>query len=324
PSYTGDRYGNPGDGVLLASANGARICATAPAPTATPTSAPTVISAPTGVTVVEGDANGGATIQTRSVKVTWAFPDAGAGCGSAWANTCPSSTTKFYIKFTGPSSVPQGQIASTGTRAYTSGASLTTNGTYTVNVCANNGTQEKCTAASFTKVPYPTGVLSGQLYERTPSVTPIACYAGARALYAGSITLVPNTNGYSTTCTVTPSSGAALTYSCIAQLDNQNYDPNPNQSFTVQYQGNNLYSSVSCGITCGGPSPTPTITPSPTPTNTPTPTPTRTPTPTPTRTPTPSPTPVITTSNIDDNTLGAGQNQFEYVANWTPGTDASA
>lgn len=205
-------------------------------------------STPSNVTVVEGDADGGPIIQTRVVKVNWDFPDGGSGCGTEWNSTCPASNNKFKVSFAGPSSAPPAQIPG-NTNSYTTGNTLSQNGSYVVTVCATNGTQESCTSRPFTKVPYPTGVVSGQLAERTPRTTPAACIAGIRAASANP-SLNPTGNGYNVSCSINPSTGIANSYSCSITLDNQNFDPDPHRKFTIQQTVSQLYGSLSCGNSC--------------------------------------------------------------------------
>lgn len=242
PTYTGDRYGFPGDNVLVTAVNGTRVCSQ---PTATPP--PTEPTAPTNITIVEGDSNGGAIIQTRSVRVTWSYPDGGSGCGTAWNSTCPGTTNTFNVSFSGASTSAGGDVSRT-TRAYTSAPNLKANGNYTVRVCANNGSQEKCSTALFTKVPYPTGFLSGDLAERAPNAAPIACVNGVRGIKARP-DLTPTGNGITTTCSVSPS-GIATRYSCSVTLDNVNYDPDVSPDFTISSEANQLYSNTVCGSSC--------------------------------------------------------------------------
>lgn len=205
-------------------------------------------STPTNITVIEGDADGGTIIQTRVVKVNWDFPDGGTGCGSAWNSPCPGTNNAFDISFSGPSSQPDGQVSG-NTRTYTSGNTLSQNGSYIVTVCATNGAQRACTSQPFTKVPYPTGVVSGQLAERTPRTNPAACIAGIRAVNANP-SLNPNGNGYNVSCSVSSASGIANSYSCSVTLDNENFDPDPHRKFTIQQTISQLYGSIGCGSSC--------------------------------------------------------------------------
>lgn len=223
-----------------------------PTPTRTPTPSPTPTcaivqpSAPTGVTVVEGDANGGSIIQRQSVKTTWSH-------NGNWGNGCATQNNRFILRYTGPSSLPNVTLVPPAS-TYTTGNEVIINGAYTVNVCANNGPTEVCTPVSFTKVPYPTGVLNGELRERTPNTSPVACAitAGARANYVNSLSMTPNAGGATTSCSINPASGIANSFTCTVSLDNVGADPNPNQSYTVQMSGGSaLYNNVVCGSACG-------------------------------------------------------------------------
>lgn len=209
---------------------------------------------PSGITVVEGDANGGAVIQTRNIKIDWSFTDNGSGCGTNWGLNCGTQSNQFIIRITGPAGFTPFTSASLGSavRTYTTGNILTQNGSYTVNVCANNGVLESCGSVVINKVPYATGVLSGSLLERTPNSSPITCNVnGVRASYVSSISLTGAGAGVTTNCGITPAAGIATSYGCTVTLDNTAADPNPNASYTLQFGAPTvMYGSIACGASC--------------------------------------------------------------------------
>ena len=102
---------------------------------------------------------------------------------------------------------------------------------------------------NFTKIPYPTGVVSGSVSRRDTEGGSATCQAGIPDGVLGSLELLPNTGGYNTSCSYTSSGGTATGYTCSIELDNVNYNPLPNQNFTL-----NMPDAVvpyGCAGTCG-------------------------------------------------------------------------
>lgn len=207
--------------------------------------------APSGITVVEGDSNAGAVIQTRNAKIDWTFSDTGSGCGTSWGHSCTGQANQFTVQITGPAGFTTfNTTLGSGVRTYTTGSILGPNGNYTVQICAVNGALSNCASQVFTKVAYATGTISGALNERTPGSTPIACSAGVRASYVNTLTLTPNTNGYTTACSITPNTGTATSYTCTITLNNTTFDPNPNSAYSLTMAASAYYSGVTCGAAC--------------------------------------------------------------------------
>lgn len=248
-----DTSGNPGilyresSGLLKYISCWDKSCSPSQPPTCT-SSQP---AAPSGLTVVEGDANAGAIIQTRSARVNWTFTDTGSGCGTSWGHSCSGQANQFTIQITGPAGfTPFNTTVGSAIRTYTTGNILGPNGNYTVQICAVNGSLSNCASQVFTKVAYPTGTITGALNERTPGSTPIACSAGVRASYVNTLTLTPNTSGYTTSCAITPTTGTATSYTCTITLNNTGFDPDPNAAYSIAMAASAYYSGVTCGASC--------------------------------------------------------------------------
>lgn len=91
---------------------------------------------------------------TRNAQINWTFTDTGSGCGLSWGLKCPTSpignVNSFLLKFSGGKS---NETASSAVRTLTTGL-FPDWGTYSVQVCAENGFGENCSAAvNFTLSP---------------------------------------------------------------------------------------------------------------------------------------------------------------------------
>jgi hypothetical protein len=67
----------------------------------------------------------------------------------------------------------------------------------------------------------------------------------------GALSLSPNTNGYASSCTTTSSGAKITTFSCTLTLDNVNYNPDPQQTYSLVMNGGS--SIYGCGGSCGTP-----------------------------------------------------------------------
>ncbi len=223
----------------------------------TPTPTPDVNQKPTGVNMLEDDANGGTTIQTYNVRVQWTPPA---------SSVFSSGNTRYHVyissspTFTG--SVVNVVRAKTVNWYSTTGDSVATNivknnQQYYVRVCAEydmGGTWDAQCApdATYTKVPYAQAVFSGAVNQRIVSVSAAAtCNSGLPNRFMGSLTLTPNANGYSSSCTTTAAAGNVTNFSCTVTLDNVNYNPNPQQAFNLAMSGG--ASVYGCNGNCATP-----------------------------------------------------------------------
>ena len=197
--------------------------------------------------------SGGAIIQTRTVKIDWTFANT-VGCGNAWGFNCSGNTNlsfKIVIDddqyFNSPLITKIG-IPSTA-RTYTTTAAdgfIKDNKKYYVKVCAVNY-KETCTIVSFTKQPYPVGIVIGSVGEFDNQSAQPFTNNGA----SGSITIntaPPVTAGITTSCSKTTGGTppATQSYNCNITLDNINFDPVPNQQYTITASGYN--SSMYTGV----------------------------------------------------------------------------
>lgn len=223
----------------------------------TPTPTPDVNQKPTGVNVIEDDANGGSIIQTYNVRVGWTPP-----LSSVFA----SGNTRYHVyissnpTFTG--AVVDVIRAKTVNWYSSTGDSVATNiiknnQQYYVRVCAEydmGGTWDAQCAPdiTYTKVPYAQAVLTGAVNQRIVSPSaPASCSAGLPTRFMGTLSLSPNTSGYSSNCTTSPGSGNKTNFSCTVTLDNINYNPDPLQTFTLAMSGG--ASVYGCNGNCAAP-----------------------------------------------------------------------
>jgi len=95
---------------------------------------------------------------TRTAQVDWTFTDTGSTCGESWGYNCAGNSNSFELRFSG------GKSNETGTSA---DRTLTTGvfpdwGTYTVQVCALNGSGENCSSTTNCVLTAPTCTSTGQ------------------------------------------------------------------------------------------------------------------------------------------------------------------
>ncbi len=207
---------------------------------------------PTNLSVKQPD--GGTTIHTRFVTISWNFPSGGTGCGTPWGFNCSGNSTGFSLKIYNSSNLTTPIINKTNlsgsTTSYTTTASdgpLTSNTSYYVEVCATNYTST-CINTTFNKTAYPVGVVTGNIGEYdAQSSTPFTTNGSSGTSVA--FTYTPGaSSGISTSCS--KSTGGTppvnLSYSCNITLDNVNNDPDPTQNFTLGAVGYNnvLYSGI--------------------------------------------------------------------------------
>ena len=253
PSWYGDKYGYPGDDVLKAAVNSERTCP----PSVEPTPTPDPNQKPTNVGVIEDDADEGSVIQTYNIKIQWTPPT---------SPSFASGTSRYRVYLSDSSGFTTNVINTTraktvpwySTRGDTSAIDVVRqNKRYYVRVCAeyagSGGWSQQCADdVSFTKVPYAQATFSGATNQRiVTDSSPAACSTGAPERFVGTLTLSPNTNGYSTTCTTTTTASRTTDFSCAITLDNVNYDPNPHQSYSLTMTGG--ASAYGCGGDCATP-----------------------------------------------------------------------
>lgn len=207
----------------------------------------TAPATPAITSIVEGDLDGGAIIQTRSIRINWSF----SAAASAWGSGCSAPSNRFIITITGPPNspipVPIDELTPTtcgsnNCYTYVTGPVLTTNRTYGVTVSADNGYYNPCSAAvNVIKVGYPTGGITGGVSERDPG-PPASCPVGAAPSSTVPVTITGGSSGYSYTCT------GSGTLTCTITLNNTTADPTPNTTYTINLDSSSpLYGSLLCG-----------------------------------------------------------------------------
>ena len=98
---------------------------------------------------------------TRTAQVDWTFTDTGSTCGQSWGYNCAGNSNSFELRFNG------GKSNETGTSA---DRTLTTGvfpdwGTYTVQVCALNGSGENCSVTTNCVLTAPPCTSTGQAQD---------------------------------------------------------------------------------------------------------------------------------------------------------------
>ena len=224
--------------------------------TPTPTYGPT--AKPSNIQVREDDATQGSIIQTYNVYISWA-PPAFAGFASgpnryhvyiSDSPTFSSNVVDVVRAKTVPWYTTRGDTAAI--------AKVKQNQQYYVRICADyddgaGGWNQQCaTDISYTKLPYAQATFSGATDQRVVSVSSAAsCASGVPNRFMGTLSMTPNTNGYSSSCSTTPSGSKVTNFSCTITYDNINYDPDPRQQFTLAMSGGS--SVYGCGGTCTTP-----------------------------------------------------------------------
>ncbi len=224
--------------------------------TPTPTYGPT--AKPTNIQIREDDTNQGSTIQTYNVYFSWTAPAfAGFAAGSNRYHVYISDSPTFSSNVvdvirakTVPWYTTRGDTAAI--------AKVKQNTQYYVRVCADyndgaGGWNQQCAAdITYTKVAYSPATFSGASNQRVVSVSaPASCTGGVPNRFMGSLSMTPNTNGYSSSCSTTSAGSKITDFNCTITYDNVNYDPNPQQQFTLSMAGGSAI--YGCGGNCDTP-----------------------------------------------------------------------
>lgn len=190
-------------------------------------------------------------ILSRDVRVTWKFNEGPAGCGNSasWGYNCTGSyDNKFIVEIKNPSggivfSGTKASIGGNGNKSYfitTTNKGVTTDGTYTVKICPENGAvQGTCVNGQFTKVAIPTKQVSGNIYEHF-NADPF-CAVGINNAIDLELKPTFSVNYLSSSCTFTTAPGQQgipiikTNFDCAIKYNNINYDIPTKNGLTPDY-----------------------------------------------------------------------------------------